>query len=112
IAVQAGVRHDYSDAFGGFTTWRAGASWIISPGWRVWGAAGTAFKAPLFSELFASTAFEVGNPALLPERSRALEAGLGWQGGSLVLGVAAFTQRFSDLIQYVSAAPGEPTYVN
>ncbi|HRP07942.1 MAG TPA: TonB-dependent receptor, partial [Gemmatimonadales bacterium] len=112
IAIQAGIRHDDSDAFGGFTTWRAGASWALSSQWRMWGAAGTAFKAPLFSELFASTAFEIGNPALLPERTRALEAGLGWRRGSMELNVAAYAQRFSDLIQYIAAAPGEPTYVN
>src|SRR5690606_4283120 len=55
---------------------------------------------------------EVGNPDLLPERTRAFEAGLGWQRGGFSLAVAAYSQRFNDLIQYLSAAPGEPTYVN
>lgn len=112
IDAQVGVRHDDSDAFGGFTTLRAGVVWRPVSGWRMWGAAGTAFKAPLFSELFAFSAFEVGNPALSPERSRSLEAGVEWQGR--VWGVAAtgYDQRHRDLIQYVSAAPGEPTYAN
>jgi vitamin B12 transporter len=112
IAVQVGLRHDDSDAFGGFTTWRAGAVWRPVGGWRVWGAAGTAFKAPLFSELFAFSAFEVGNPDLRPERSRSFEAGVEWQGSRVGLALTGYQQRHRDLIQYLSAAPGDPTYAN
>ena len=112
IDAQVGVRHDESDAFGGFTTVRAGVVWRPRAAWRLWGAAGSAFKAPLFSELFASSAFEVGNPALNPERSRSVEAGIEWQGQRFGVAATAFDQRHRDLIQYVSAAPGEPTYAN
>jgi vitamin B12 transporter len=75
-------------------------------------AAGNGFKAPTFSELFARSAFEVGNPGLRPERSRSLEAGLAMTAGNATLGLTAFDQQYRDLVQYVSAAPGEPTYAN
>jgi vitamin B12 transporter len=114
LSVQAGARLDDNSAFGQFGTWRVGASWRPRAAWRVWGATGTAFKAPTFSELFAGSAFEVGNPALTPERSRNIELGteVALASGRASLGVTAFRQRFRDLIQYVSAAPGEPTYTN
>jgi vitamin B12 transporter len=112
IDAQVGLRHDDSDAFGGFTTGRLGLVWRPVVGWRVWGAAGSAFKAPLFSELFAFSAFEVGNPALRPEQSRSVEAGVEWQGRGLGVAATGYYQRHRDLIQYVSAAPGEPTYAN
>jgi vitamin B12 transporter len=77
-------------------------------------AAGTAFKAPTFSQFFAQSAFEVGNPALAPEASRNSEVGLEANSADhrLTLGVTAFWQEFRDLIQYAAAAPGQPTYVN
>ena len=60
-SIQAGARLDDNSAFGTFGTWRAGASFHLTSGMRLWGAVGTAFKAPTFSQLFANTAFEVGN---------------------------------------------------
>jgi vitamin B12 transporter len=73
---------------------------------------GTGFKAPTFSELLATTAFEVGNPALDPERSRSAEFGLELAGDGFAVQLTAFDQRFEELIQYISASPGEPTYAN
>jgi vitamin B12 transporter len=114
ISLQAGARIDDNSAFGEFGTWRVGAAWHVTRSGRIWAAAGTAFKAPTFSQLFAESAFEVGNPALTPEHSRNGELGaettLG--GGWLRIGVTSFWQRFRDLIQYISAAPGDPTYQN
>lgn len=112
VLVQAGARHDDSDAFGGISTWRLGVSVEPVSRWRVWAAMGTAFKAPIFSELFANTPFEVGNPGLKPERSTAVEAGFDWTGDRVGVRVAGYHQRFRDLIQYVSAEPGQPTYLN
>lgn len=114
VSVQLGTRLDHNSAFGSISTSRAGVSWQLPRAIRFWTAAGTAFKAPTFFELFAASAFEVGNPALAPERSTSIEVG-GEQrlaGGRLLLGATLFAQRFRDLIQYIGAAPGEPTYVN
>lgn len=114
LALQAGVRFDDNSAFGRFTTARAGVTLRPTGRTRAWLTAGTAFKAPTFSELFAGSPFEVGNPGLRPERSRSVELGVEHHlaNGALTLGTTAFAQEFRDLIQYVSAAPGEPTYAN
>jgi len=114
MTTQIGARIDNNSAFGTFTTWRAAASWQLSSRARFWASAGTAFKAPTFSQLFAQSAFEVGNAALVPERNRNTELGIETQSEDrhIKLGVTAFWQQFRDLIQYVSAAPGQPTYVN
>lgn len=113
LTLQLGSRFDDNSAFGAFGTWRAGASLELSARTRVWGAVGTAFKAPTFAELFADDLFEVGNPALNPERSTNVEMALSHQiGRQAQVEVTGFSQRFRELIQYVGAAPGEPTYVN
>lgn len=114
LSIQVGARLDDNSAFGTFSTWRVGASWQLGRSTRAYSAAGTAFKAPTFSELFAASAFEVGNRALRPERSRNVELGIEQQlaRARLVLTATLFSQRFRDLIQYVGAAPGEPTYTN
>jgi vitamin B12 transporter len=114
VSTQLGFRVDDNSAFGTFGTWRIGATWHAGTDTRVWVAAGTAFKAPTFPQLFASSAFEVGNPALKPETSRNTEFGIErtTDDHHLTASVTAFWQEFRDLIQYVSAAPGQPTYVN
>lgn len=113
VSIQLGSRLDDNSAFGSFSTWRAGASWQLRAGTRVWGAVGTAFKAPTFAELFATDPYEVGNPGLAPERTRNAEVAVAQQlSGRATIEVTAFDQRFRQLIQYVGAEPGQPTYVN
>ncbi|MGH7522898.1 MAG: TonB-dependent receptor plug domain-containing protein [Gemmatimonadales bacterium] len=114
LSFQLGARVDDNSAFGTFGTWRVGTSWRLSAAARLWASAGTAFKAPTFSQLFAATAFEVGNPDLAPERSRNAEIGADAEAlqHRVRLSATIFWQQFRDLIQYVAAAPGEPTYVN
>lgn len=114
LSLQLGARFDDNSAFGGFGTWRVGMAWHAQAGTRIWAAAGTAFKAPTFSQLFASSAFEVGNPDLAPERSENGEVGADAPvaGRRVRLGATVFWQHFRDLIQYVGAAPGAPTYLN
>ena len=114
VSTQLGVRLDNNSAFGTFKTWRVGATWHVSELARIWVGAGTAFKAPTFLQLFARSPFEVGNAALMPEQSRNTEVGFETrsQDQRVTVGATAFWQHFSDLIHYVSAASGQPTYVN
>ena len=114
VSLQLGARLDDNSAFGAFGTWRVGAAWHAQAGARIWAAAGTAFKAPTFSQLFASSAFEVGNPDLAPERSENGEIGAEAPVADrrVRFGATFFWQHFRDLIQYVGAAPGAPTYLN
>jgi vitamin B12 transporter len=114
LALNAGARVDDNGRFGRFGTYRLGAAFRLHAGTRFRFATGTAFKAPTFSENFAASAFEVGNPSLRPERVRSWEAGIEQPmlGGRVTASAAWFDQRFRNLIQYVAAAPDEPTYAN
>jgi vitamin B12 transporter len=115
VGVQAGVRLDDNQAFGSFVTWRAGLSVRVADGTRLRANAGTAFKEPTFVENYAQ-GFAVGNPTLVPERSQSVEAGVeqALAGGRIRLAATAFTQRFSDLIQYTfaTAQPTDPNFYN
>jgi vitamin B12 transporter len=111
LSVDAGARLDDNSAFGTFATYRGGASLRLRAT-RLRASVGSAFKAPSFSENFARSPFEVGDPNLRPERSTSWDAGVEQRLGGATLSVSYFFQRFRDLIQFVSAAPGEPTYGN
>lgn len=108
------ARVDHNSAFGTLASWRLGATVRGPAALVVHGQAGRAFKAPTFSELFARTAFEVGNAGLRPEVAHSWEVGVRRQfhDGRLEMRAAGFGQRFDDLIQYAGAEPGEPTYSN
>lgn len=114
VDLQAGVRWDDNEVFGGFTTWRIGAVYRPAAWVRLHGSAGSAFKQPTFSEQFARTAFEVGNPDLTPERAASWEVAgeVDLPGGAVTLAATWFDQRFDDMIGYVPGAPGQPTYAN
>ncbi|HET7602522.1 MAG TPA: TonB-dependent receptor [Gemmatimonadales bacterium] len=114
LILTGGGRLDDDEVFGSYGTWRAGARLALPRGFALRAAAGTGFKAPTFAENFASSPFEVGNRNLDPERSRSWEVGLEHDlaAGRLRSGVSWYDQRFRNLIQYVAAPPGEPTYQN
>jgi vitamin B12 transporter len=114
LIVTAGGRVDDDQAFGGHATWRVGARLSLPKGFALRSAAGTGFKAPTLAENFAQSPFEVGNPDLEPERSRSWEVALEYEPptGIVQASIGWYDQRFRNLIQYVSAAPGEPTYEN
>jgi vitamin B12 transporter len=114
VDAQAGIRLDLNEVFGTFATWRAGLVYRPADGLRLRAAVGTSFKQPTFSEQFARSPFETGNPDLDPERALSWEAGVegNLAGSRVTLSATWFDQRFRDLIQYLSAAPGLPTYSN
>lgn len=70
LDLTAAVRHDNFDGFGGHTTWRTGANYRLGAA-RLYGAYGTAFRAPSLYERFVS----FGNPDLNPEESKSWEVG-------------------------------------
>jgi vitamin B12 transporter len=90
-------------------TYRLGANAAVIPGVRIRASLSTAFNAPAFSEL-RPTLFTVGSPDLRPERSRSAEIGLAttFDPDVVQLTGSYFSQRFSDLIQYVNGGP--PTF--
>lgn len=98
--VNAGARVDRVENMGTHITGRLGIRYLVpGSGLSLRASAGTGFKAPSFYAL--GNPF-VGNPALTPERSRAVEAGVQWasaDGASLSL--AAFHTRYAGLIDFV-----------
>jgi len=102
-------RVDDNSDYHRFGTYRIGANAGIFPAMRLRASLSTAFNAPSFNQL-RPTLYTVGSPDLRPERNRSVEVGLmtSSRAEPIRLSVMYFTQRFSDLIQYVNGSP--PSY--
>jgi len=100
LTLNTGLRLDKVGDWKTRLTGRAGLNYrLADSGLTFRGAIGTAFKAPSFYAL--GNPF-VGNPALQPERSRTIEAGLAYQAEGVRLDLVAFQSRFTQLIDFVS----------
>lgn len=113
VSASLGARYDDNDTFGAFRTARVALGVRTWRGAVVRGSMGHAFKAPTFLETFDAE-FSVGNPDLVPERSRSWELGLRQEftDGRVSLAATYFDQRFRDMIQYAFQSPGQPNYFN
>ncbi len=102
-------RLDDNSDYHRFATYRVGANAGILSAVRLRASLSTAFNAPAFNQL-RPTLYTVGSPDLRPERTRSAEMGVmtsSW-ADPIQLSAMYFTQRFSDLIQYVNG--GAPSY--
>ncbi|MDR2129148.1 MAG: TonB-dependent receptor [Burkholderiaceae bacterium] len=99
-SLQVNVRHDRDSEFGGQTTGGAAYGYTFAPGWRVTAAAGTSFRVPTLYQRFS----EYGNPGLVPEKGRNVEAGLHWARGASRFDVTAWRNHIRSLISF--GAPG------
>src|SRR5690606_8207008 len=88
----AGVRRDEHRDFGGQWSFGADLALDVVHGVQLTASFGEGFKAPTLFQLHS----DLGNPALGPERSRSVDAGLsyGWGTGSVKL--TAFRRRHQD----------------
>jgi vitamin B12 transporter len=95
--VQASLRHDDNDQFGGHDT--GAVAWGIDAthGVRFTASAGTAFKAPTLNELYYPY---YGNVDLRPETSRSLELGAAQRMGATHWQLSAYQTTIDDLITY------------
>ena len=75
IALQANLRRDNSNQYGGETTGGITLGYRLSPAWRFTAGYSTGFKAPSFNDLYYPG---FSNPNLRPETSRNVEAGAYW----------------------------------
>ena len=99
LQLEGSLRTDHNSQFGNHTTGRLGAGWMITPEWRISGAAGNAFHAPSFNDLYISfPPFFAGNADLKPETSRGLDAALRFHNGGTTLSLTAFDNQIDDLI--------------
>jgi vitamin B12 transporter len=100
-ALQANLRHDRSDQFGGETTGAIAWGWRLAPEWRITASYGTAFKPPSFNDLYFPG---FSNAELRPERARNVEAGLYWSrrhgDRNVELRAVAWHNRVRDLIVF------------
>jgi len=100
---QANVRGDDNSQFGRHTTGLFGYGYHLTSELRLRVGAGSAFKAPTFSDLYATgDSFFIPNPDLRPERSRSKEAGVNYQAGTNRFSATYFENRITDLIVFVS----------
>ena len=96
---QINLRQDSNSQYGSNTTGLLGYGYGLTDAWRATVSYSTAFRAPTFNELYwPDTGFGGGNPALKPERSRNLEAGLRYASGGQQFDAVYFDNRIRDLI--------------
>lgn len=104
---EAALRHDDNSQFGTASTGSAAWGWRFADDLRLRLSWGQGFRAPNFNELyhpgFGGGLF-AGNPALQPERSRSLEAGLAWTpADGQRLGLSAYRSHVRDLVSFSGA---------
>ncbi|MFZ2162304.1 MAG: TonB-dependent receptor [Sideroxyarcus sp.] len=96
---QLNLRQDNISQYGGKTTGLMGYGYGLTDAWRATASYSTAFRMPKFNELYwPDTGYGGGNPALKPERSRNLEAGLRYASGGQQFDAVYFDNRIGDLI--------------
>jgi vitamin B12 transporter len=98
--LQASLRRDDNDQFGGKTTGGIAWGFGFAEGWRVTASHATAFKAPTFNELYYPF---FGNPALRPEAARSSELSLRHDRGGWQFQLNAYRNDIDDLIVYDTA---------
>ncbi|MBM3341605.1 MAG: TonB-dependent receptor [Betaproteobacteria bacterium] len=101
---QANGRRDDNSQFGAQHTGSLGYSYRFTRAWRARMAAGTAFKAPTFNDLYFPDfpPFYFSNPDLRPERSRGREVGINYDGAQQQFAATLFRNRISNLITVVT----------
>ncbi len=111
-AFQTSGRHDRITGLGGHDSGFIGYGYQFSPDWSARASLGTAFHAPSFNDLYwplDQINFYQGNPGLEPEKARNRELGLRYDTPAGHVGVTAFHNKVSNLIDYM---PGlAPTWI-
>jgi vitamin B12 transporter len=94
LELSGGARHDEYETFGSATSPRLAAAWLQN-GYKFHAAYGEAFRAPSVGEMYSPFG---GNPDLLPERSRSIEAGIARSFTRGMASITLFQDRYRDLI--------------
>ncbi len=103
LFLSAGLRYEQNSAFHTKFTPRAAASYRIAGSTVLRFSAGIGIVEPSLLQNYSKESYAMGNPALRPEKTAGLEAGLiqEWFARRLETQVAAFADKFQDLIVYV-----------
>nr|WP_086939293.1 TonB-dependent receptor [Thaumasiovibrio occultus] len=107
--IEASLRRDENEQFGGNTTGLVSAGWDFVSGYRVTASAGTAFKAPGFDTLYGYG----GNPDLKPEESKNFEIGFEGNTAGVHWTVSRYLNQIDNLITCAAApTPSNPWNCN
>ena len=96
-SLQASLRRDDNQQFGGHNTAGLGYGYALSDTLRLTASYGTAFKAPTFNQLYYPG---FGSAALRPELSRSIEAGVAGHGTFGKWSLNAYQTDITDLIGF------------
>ena len=96
-SLEASLRRDDNEQFGGHTTGSIGYGRTFGDGFRVTASAGTGFKVPTFNDLYYPV---YGNPGLEPEESKTLNLGIARFGKGWNWTFNAFQTGIDALIGY------------
>jgi len=104
FAVNGSLRFDDNDEqFENATTWRIGAAYNTAFGGKLRGSLGTGIKNPTYTELFGFfPANFIGNPDLIPEKSKSWEIGYDQSFGDFNASVTYFAADLEDEIIFNS----------
>ncbi|MCX5777091.1 MAG: TonB-dependent receptor [Candidatus Firestonebacteria bacterium] len=106
----ASARYDSHSVYGDSFNPMFALVYNIEDGVQIKTSYGSSFRAPTFSELYATPAMGgPGNPALEPQKTYSFEAGLNLEfGRTAVLRTTYFNNQIKNLIEW---APVDPTYL-
>jgi outer membrane receptor for ferrienterochelin and colicins len=114
LILNAGLRYDHYDSFGGTTNPRAALIWKPQDTTVLRLSYGEAFRAPnAFEQYYGDGISQKGNPNLQPEKVRSAE--LNWDqfiGNNVKTTATLYYSRFSDLLEQVVDSDGQAVFVN
>jgi outer membrane cobalamin receptor len=119
LSVTAGLRVESNDSYGTRAVPRAAVAWRLGPASRTTtlrASGGAGIKEPSFLQSFGVSSFALGNPDLLPERSRTFDLGVEQRlaRDRVRLAATAFHHDYRDQIAYtvLSLSPFTGSYEN
>ncbi|MEQ1884777.1 MAG: TonB-dependent receptor [Bryobacteraceae bacterium] len=108
IFASGGARIEHSDVYGWRFAPRGSITFLLPTNTYLRASLGRSIKQPGLLEIFGLTATFVGNPNLKPATTNSFELGLTreWFNRRVRTEAAYFRNQYSDLIQFLSGAPG------
>lgn len=108
FSLGASMRGDRHTSWGWQYSPGARLGWESGRGLGAWAAAGRAFRAPSFTELYYNDPGNRGDASLRPEKSASYEAGAKWGDGATLARAAVYRRDESRLIDWVKPTAGAP----
>ncbi|MEZ8775406.1 TonB-dependent receptor domain-containing protein [Vibrio sp. 10N.247.310.17] len=99
LQIEASVRHDDNEVYGGKSTWQLGTGYLVNQNWRLIASGGTAFRAPTYNDLFWPG---YGKSDLKPEESLSFEAGFEFFSDVSDIRVVGYSNKITNLVSYQS----------